>query len=52
MAKPIKETPVLKGKDAVKFNQQMKAAQVAIVNSKEKERILQNFKKLQAIAKF
>lgn len=52
MAKPIKETPVLKGKDASKFILQMKATQQAIANPKEKERILQNFKKLQAIAKF
>jgi hypothetical protein len=52
MAKPIKETPVLQGKDAVKFNQQKKTVQKAIVNNQEREKILQNFKKLQAIAKF
>lgn len=52
MAKPIKETPILKGKDAAKFNQQHKASRKAIVNKKELERILQNFKKFQAIAKF
>ena len=52
MARPIKETPVLKGKDAVKFNQLLKETQKAVVNVKEMERILQNFKKLQAIAKF
>lgn len=52
MAKPIKETPVLKGKDAEKFINQMKATGQAVANPREKERILQNFKKLQAIAKF
>jgi hypothetical protein len=52
MATLIKETPILKGKDASKFILQMNATQQAITNPKEKERILKNYKKLQSIAKF
>lgn len=49
MSKPIKETPVLKGKDAKNF----------LVNSKnisispeEKERMMANYQKLKAMEKF
>ena len=52
MAKPIKETPVLKGKDAVNFIKKMKE------NSKKKidpaiiAKMHENFSRLQSIAQF
>jgi hypothetical protein len=52
MAKPIKETPVLKGNDAKVFLEQMKAAVNTRVDVKERARIRENFAKLNAIAKF
>jgi hypothetical protein len=52
MAKPIKETPVLVGKDAKTFVAQMKAADKVRVSQQERARIRENFAKLQAIAKF
>jgi len=50
MAKPIKETPILKGKDARKFLDDMSKASTQKVNAKEIQRIRDNFSKLQAIA--
>lgn len=52
MAKPIKETPVLTGKDAEAFITKMKAAGESSVSAKERAKIRENFAKLQAIAKF
>ena len=52
MAKPIKETPVLTGKDAATFVEQMKVTANTRVNATERARIRENFAKLQAIAKF
>lgn len=52
MAKPIKETPILSGKDAVAFNEQVKASAHLKVSKKERERIRLNFSSLSAIAKF
>jgi hypothetical protein len=52
MAKPIKETPVLTGKDAAAFVKQMKVADNTRVDAKERARIRENFASLQAIAKF
>ena len=52
MAKPIKETPILTGKDAVVFNKQMKAVGNTKVDVKERARIRENFAQLSAIAKF
>ena len=52
MAKPIKETPVLKGKDAVAFIKNMQASEGKTVDKKTRERIKSNFSKLQSIAKF
>jgi hypothetical protein len=45
MAKPIKETPVLTGSDAVAFVDKMKAASNTTVTAKERARILENFAK-------
>ena len=46
MAKPIKETPVLVGKDAKAFVAQMKVADEVRVSQQERTRIRQNFAKL------
>lgn len=50
MAKPIKETPVLTGKDAEVFIKN--ADNVVRINAQERARIRENFARLQAIAKF
>ena len=52
MAKPIKETPILRGKDAIKFVEQMKVVESARPKGTETARIRENFARLQAIAKF
>ncbi|MBL4754388.1 MAG: hypothetical protein JKY52_12445 [Flavobacteriales bacterium] len=52
MAKPIKETPVLKGKDAVNFIKSMKKAEKTRVDKSVKKRMTDNFKSLNAIAQF
>lgn len=52
MAKPIKDTPILRGKDAVNFLQESKKAETQKVSKKELERIKANFKKLKSIATF
>jgi hypothetical protein len=52
MAKPIKETPVLKGKDAKVFIDNTSASHVTRVEAAVRARIRENFAKLQAIAKF
>lgn len=52
MAKPIKETPVLKGKDAVNFIKSMKEAEKVKVKESVKKRIKENFNRLDAIAQF
>lgn len=52
MAKPIKETPVLKGTDATTFVDKTNVAKVVPVEVKERAKIRVNFAKLNAIAKF
>ena len=52
MAKPIKETPVLKGKDAKVFIDDTSASHVTRVEAAVRAKIRENFAKLQAIAKF
>jgi hypothetical protein len=52
MAKPIKETPILRGKDAVKFNEEMEKAKAEIVPVAVRKRMKSNYSQLQAIAKF
>ena len=52
MAKPIKETPILKGKDAVKFNLEMQKAKSEVVPAAVRERMKSNYSSLQSIAKF
>ncbi len=43
MAKPIKETPILKGKDAKKFLDEQNATRDSYAIKQEKERILKNY---------
>lgn len=43
MAKPIEETPILKGNDAKKFIYEQTATRDSIAIQKEKERILKNY---------
>jgi hypothetical protein len=52
MAKPNKETPVLKGIDAINFINEMKEADVNKASLAEKERTFQHFATLAAIANF
>lgn len=51
MARQIKETPVLKGKDAVNFIKIMQEPQTP-VDEKIRQRMKENFKKLNSIANF
>jgi len=52
MAKPIKDTPVLKGKDARVFLEKIQKSCDNRNSLDEKTRIRENFKKLNSIAKF
>ena len=52
MAKPIKDTPVLKGQDANNFLEESKKAETQKVSKIELDRIKENFKKFKAIATF
>ena len=52
MARPIKETPVLTGKDAAIFVERMKEQKDKRISKREKERIKANFDKLNSIAQF
>lgn len=52
MAQPIKETPVLHGRDAERFIQQMKKADQNKVSADESRRMKANYDKIKAIAKF
>ena len=51
MAKPIKETPILKGKDAVIFFQNMKEAENKKVSAAELSKIKTNAERLKSIFK-
>jgi hypothetical protein len=50
MAKPIKETPYLYGKDAIQFIKENKT--VAKISDKEKREIQESFNALKSIAQF
>jgi hypothetical protein len=52
MAMPIKETPFLRGKDALDFHEAVKANVHRAVSKKEAERIRRNYNKLKELAKF
>jgi len=49
MAKPIKETPILRGKDAVNFFQNMKEAENTKVSPAELSKIRDNANRLKSI---
>ena len=50
MAKPIKNTPVLKGEDAIKFSEDIKKSEEKKVPADRFAKMKENFIKLQAIA--
>lgn len=50
MARPIKETPILKGKDAMRFNKRMQ--EVRVVSDEEICRVKKNYEYILSIAKF
>ena len=50
MAREIKETPVLTGKDAVRFKKRMNETRV--VSKEEIERVKKNYEYIISIAKF
>ncbi len=52
MARPIKETPILKGKDAQEFVKNMTAQEVSKVSVSKREKIKSNFTKLNSISQF
>jgi hypothetical protein len=43
MARPVKETPVLKGKDALRFEKQIKENETRKVSESEYQRALKTF---------
>jgi hypothetical protein len=49
MAKPIKETPTLTGKDAAKFSNQIKRSEINRPTDTELKKMYENFKKLASI---
>jgi hypothetical protein len=51
MAKPIKETPVLKGKDAKKFLQRIVDTQDKKIDERTLAKMRENFSKLSSIVK-
>ena len=52
MARPIKETPVLTGKNAIKFILEMKKSEGKKTDPKTRARMKENFAKFQSIAQF
>jgi len=50
MARPIKETPVLKGKDAIRFKEKM--ASTKPITDKEREKAEKIYEEFKSIAKF
>ncbi len=52
MAKPIKHTPILKGKDAERFMEEMRKTEHKKVSGHELAIMRENYSKLVSIAKF
>lgn len=52
MANPIKPTPVIKGKDAVRFMQDLLKNEDKKVSRKELAKMKENYRKLRSIAAF
>ena len=51
MAKPIKDTPTLKGKDAARFAADIKANESKKIDASEYRRMMENYKKIKSKAK-
>lgn len=51
MAKPIKETPFLRGKDAKKFVARMNESQTQKATKEEYTRVMSNYRKIKATMK-
>ena len=49
MARPIKETPVLTGKDAKRFEREIKENEKRQVSSKEYQKALQTFRAVRLV---
>lgn len=49
MAKPIKETPVLKGKEAKNFLSEIKSSENVRISYSEKEKIKESYYSLKAL---
>ncbi|MBF0458521.1 MAG: hypothetical protein HQK99_11590 [Nitrospirae bacterium] len=54
MALPIKDTPILKGKDAERFWKRAEESEAGLhkISDEERARIKENAKKIKSIAKF
>lgn len=52
MARPIKETPVLKGAEAARFRKNLEVSQNTQISSEEKERLKKNFEVFQSRSNF
>jgi hypothetical protein len=52
MARPIKETPVLEGKDARSFIEKMSSASDRKVSTDDVKRMRDNYERMKSIAKF
>ncbi|MCE6991001.1 hypothetical protein [Dyadobacter sp. CY323] len=52
MARPIKETPVLKGAEAVRFRKNLEVSQKQQISPDEKERLKKNFELFKARSNF
>lgn len=52
MARPIKETPILKGQDAKFFFDRMTTVSERKVSSDEAKRMRENYEKMKSITKF
>ena len=52
MAKPIKETPVLKGRDAERFHKELRNSNNRKVSPDVRERMNHNFDIMRRIARF
>ena len=52
MAKPIKETPILQGEDAIRFLDNMATNESKKISAPNRKRIKSNFDKLNSISQF
>jgi len=52
MARPIEETPVLKGKDAVRFAEEIKKNESRKISASGYKKLMDNYNKIKKIARF